>query len=176
MEEINALTQEIIVRRLASEDALQYRMVRLHGLLHDPTAFNGCHEEESRWPSTDFVTRIDKPAPSRIFGAFLATELGGTVAFDVLSSSKLRHKATLWGMYTLPKFRGYGIGRALLTNLLAYARNETAIEHILLSVTKSNRIASQWYENAGFQIYGIEPNAVKLEIGYDDDELRVLTL
>jgi ribosomal protein S18 acetylase RimI-like enzyme len=168
---------QFIVRRLAIQDTETYRDIRLHGLLHDPLAFTGCHDEESMMPPADFGDRIGEPQGlSAIFGTFLMTtgEMIGTVALDVPTAVKLRHKATLWGMYTLPSARGLGAGRAMMAHLVGYAR-QIGIERVLLVVTATN-VARHWYEQEGFRLYGVERHAVKTSLSYEDDELRVLEL
>jgi ribosomal protein S18 acetylase RimI-like enzyme len=168
----------ITVRRLTVFDTAKYRTVRLHGLLNDPTAFGGCHAEESPLTEAEFAAFItEPPSKSAIFGAFLSNqEMVGVVGLKIPTSTKMQHKATLWGMYTLPSARGLGVGRALMTHLLGYARSQPALERILLAVTASNVVASRWYAKEGFRLYGTEPCAVKFGCNYEDDELRVLDL
>jgi ribosomal protein S18 acetylase RimI-like enzyme len=167
-----------MVRRLTALDTANYRTVRLHGLLNDPTAFGGCHAEESLLTESEFAAFItEPPTKSAIFGAFLMNhEMAGVVGLAIPTISKMQHKATLWGMYTLPMARGLGVGRALMTHLLGYARSQPALERILLAVTASNVIARDWYAKEGFRLYGTEPRAVKFGCNYEDDELRVLDL
>ena len=166
------------VRRLTVLDAAQYRSVRLHGLLNDPVAFGGCHAEESLLTEAEFATYIpEPPRQSAIFAAFLADgDMVGVVGLLVPTAVKMRHKATLWGMYTLPEARGLGVGRELMRHLLAYARSQPALERVLLAVTASNVVASNWYAKQGFQLYGIERRSVKFGASYEDDELRALDL
>lgn len=168
---------DFTVRQLTVADAADYRAVRLHGLLHEPVAFGGCHTEESSLPIEAFVERI-AAAHNLFFGAFAdpGDNLLGCIALSRETAEKMRHKATLWGMYTMPHARGHGIGRALVAHLLAYARSETAIERVLLAVTASNTTVSRWYEQLGFELYGIEHRAVRFGSIYEDDELRVLDL
>jgi ribosomal protein S18 acetylase RimI-like enzyme len=167
----------ISIRRLTRQDAAQFRDVRLHGLLHDPVAFNGCYEEESRLSKFQFANFIkEPPSPSAIFGAFFDNcEIVGIAGLAVSNALKMQHKGTLWGMYTMPIARGLGVGTALMTAVLDYAR-DLSLERVLLSVTASNTSTSQWYAKLGFQLYGIERNAVKFGSLYEDDELRSLAL
>jgi ribosomal protein S18 acetylase RimI-like enzyme len=168
---------DVVVRRLTKSDAAEYRRVRLDGLKNYPVAFNGCYDIESLLPLDDFAARIfEPPNLSAIFGAFIFKNLFGVVALDVSAAVKLSHKATLWGMYTMPSARGMGIGNKMMQALLSYAAQIPCMERILLSVTASNTQASRWYEELGFKLYGLEPKAVKFGNKYEDDELRVLEL
>lgn len=167
------------IRRLTKTDALQYRETRLHGLLHDPVAFSGCYDEESHRSEADYAALIGPDdAASAVFGAFddATGQLVGVVGLAILPAAKFRHKATLWGMYTHPLARGHGVGRQLMQQVIAYARSQPDLERILLVVTASNTVASNWYASLGFKLYGIEENAVKIGETYDDDELRVMEL
>jgi ribosomal protein S18 acetylase RimI-like enzyme len=166
---------QFTVRRLVYQDAEQYRVIRLHGLLHDPVAFGGCHTEESSLSVERFAAQIVHAA-NIFFGAFAGDEIIGCVALTNPTAAKMQHKATLWGMYTMPQAQGLGVGYAMMQHLLHYAQTQTAVERILLQVTASNTRASQWYERLGFKLYGIEYRAVKFADRYDNDELRVLEL
>jgi ribosomal protein S18 acetylase RimI-like enzyme len=169
--------RDITVRRLTKSDAAAYKGVRLDGLKNYPIAFNGCYGVESNLPLSDFAARISEPPQlSAMFGAFIFDNLSGVVALDVPSAVKLSHKATLWGMYTVPSARGMGVGDKMMQALLEYVNKLPDIERILLSVTASNTKASQWYDRLGFRLYAIEPKAVKFGDRYEDDELRVLEL
>jgi ribosomal protein S18 acetylase RimI-like enzyme len=165
------------IRRLTAFDAIDYHAVRLHGLRHDPVAFNGCYDDEVGLSLAEMAARIPRhDGPSAVFGAYRGNELVGIVSLSISPVAKLAHKGVLWGMYTLPSVRGTGVGRALMSHLLDYARKQTAVEQIHLSVTASNIAAKSWYEELGFRLYGVEPRAVKFASGYEDDELRVLDL
>lgn len=61
--------------------------------------------------------------------------------------------ANLYQMWVDPEARGYGIGRALLNEATAWARNKDAT-HIRLTVTVAQSPAMQLYRSHGFYPVG----------------------
>lgn len=76
------------------------------------------------------------------------------------------HCATL-GMGLLPKFRGQGIGRKLMTRTLdaAFAYGFTRIE---LTVREANVNAIALYKSLGFETEGVHRQAVRIAGRYED--------
>jgi ribosomal protein S18 acetylase RimI-like enzyme len=149
------------VRRLATDDAAQYRALRLRSLREHPEAFTTSWEELDRQPLADTVKRLGS-TDMKWWGAFEGQELAGYVGLDRETRAKSRHKATLVGMYVAPEFAGRGIGRALVDALLTEARAD-GIELVVLTVTHGNTKAAQLYERCGFRSFGIEPHAIKVD-------------
>lgn len=149
------------IRRLTSEDAPQYRALRLRSFREHPEAFTTSWEELERQPLADTVKRL-ATADMKWWGAFEGETLAGYVGLDRETRAKSRHKATLVGMYVAPEFAGRGIARALVDVLLAEARAD-GIELIALTVTHGNAKAAQLYERCGFRSFGIEPHAIKVD-------------
>ena len=102
------------IRVLSEADAAEFWAVRLRGLREDPESFGSAYEESVDTPIEEVARRLKGPADSFVFGAF-APHLVGTVGCHRKEGMKLRHKATIWGMYVTPEWRGRALGRALLT-------------------------------------------------------------
>ena len=86
---------------------------------------------------------------------------------------KVRHKASLWGMYVSPRARGQGAGRALLDAAIGQVRAWPGVEQLELGVTDVAVAARTLYEAAGFRIWGREPRALQWE-GRFVDELHLV--
>ena len=71
------------------------------------------------------------------------------------------------GMGVLKEYRSQGIGRALLHQALAEARNR-GLERVELSVFASNLTAIRLYEKFKFEIEGRKKRARKIDGSYDD--------
>lgn len=149
------------IRRLTSDDAPQYRALRLRSFREHPEAFTTSWEELERQPLADTVKRLAS-TDMKWWGALEGETLAGYVGLDRETRAKSRHKATLVGMYVAPEFAGRGIGRALVDVLLAEARAD-GIELVVLTVTDGNAKAAQLYERCGFRSFGIEPHAIKVD-------------
>ena len=80
--------------------------------------------------------------------------------------NKIRHKATLFGMYVPPRFRGLGLGRQLVVAALECARSRAGIKIVQLTVSQGNASAETLYRRCGFVEFGVEPFAVAVASGY----------
>jgi len=80
--------------------------------------------------------------------------------------NKIRHKATLFGMYVPPRFRGPGLGRQLVAAALEFARSRAGVEIVQLTVTRGNASAEALYRSCGFVEFGVEPLAAAVGSGY----------
>ena len=75
--------------------------------------------------------------------------------------------ASWLGMGVLKEYRSQGIGRALLHQALAEARNR-GLERVELSVFASNLTAIRLYKKFKFEIEGRKKRARKIDGSYDD--------
>ena len=111
-------------------------------------------------------------------GAYSDNVLAGVVSFarDGEDREKLRHKGIISTMYVTKEFRGYGIAKRLLEELIKKVRSIPDIEQINLIVISDNTTAKRLYEKFGFQKYGTELNSIKWEGKYLSEDLMVLRL
>jgi ribosomal protein S18 acetylase RimI-like enzyme len=80
-------------------------------------------------------------------------------------------------MYIEPEFRGKGIGKSLLLSLIEKATSECeGLEQIHLTVVSNNEPAKRLYTSLGFEVYGVEPHALKFGGHYLDEDLMILRL
>lgn len=76
----------------------------------------------------------------------------------------------LVGMYCIKEYRGHGISKAVLSDLMEKAYRLEGLELILLSVVSDNFRAKRFYEFFGFQVYDTEPMALfDGNRSYDED-------
>jgi len=84
---------------------------------------------------------------------------------------RLAHRGSL-GMSVLRAWRKRGIGDALLTTLLDWARAEPGIVKVCLAVYAGNVPAVRLYEKHGFVVEGRRPREIRLDDGsFADDVL-----
>ncbi len=109
-------------------------------------------------------------------GAFIENELVGIVSFtrDGYDREKLRHKGVLFRMYVTKNFRGLGIAKKLIQELIDRAKKIKDIEQINLTVIANNVNAKVLYEKFGFQTFGSENNAIKWKGKYFTEDQMVL--
>jgi ribosomal protein S18 acetylase RimI-like enzyme len=89
------------------------------------------------------------------------------------SSPKTAHKGNVYGMFVEPEIQGRGLGKSLLLELIRKAKNCNGLEQINLTVVSNNEPAKKLYKSIGFQVYGVEKNALKFSGEYFDEDLMV---
>ena len=161
----------IQIRYLTPDDALQLRKLRLFALKESPLAFTESYEELAALGESDYVQRI---RGSHNFGAFAGGELVASMSYFVRPHLKQKHQAVLVGVYVMPEWRGEGVARLLMTEVLAHAAAH--VEMMVLQVAIENFAARHTYLAAGFQSYGVEPHALKIDDRYVDEEHMWLDL
>jgi ribosomal protein S18 acetylase RimI-like enzyme len=166
---------DIEIRALRSEDAPQWRRLRLEALRTHPTAFAMSYEEAAREDVAAFASRMPPPeGPDALFGAFHQGILAGSAGLHVYPALKQRHKGRLWGVYVDPSLRRRGVGDALVRTVIAHARTRVAI--LQLTVLLDNAAARTLYHKLGFVPYGIERRALRHDGKDYDDELMAMDL
>ncbi|GMA52422.1 hypothetical protein GCM10025857_37790 [Alicyclobacillus contaminans] len=165
------------VRVLEAEDAAAYRRLRLEALLHSPEAFQTTYEDFAARSLEQIAAQL-APSPSHVtLGAHTPTgHLVGTVTLVQEQGRKVQHIANVFGMFVAAPWRRRGVGRMLLEAVIAHSQQWPGVEQLRLSVVRSNDGALRLYESLGFQKFGIEPNALKLDGDAWDEVHMVLSL
>lgn len=164
------INTSVEIRELIPEDVEAYRDLRLRALKEFPEAFGSSYEESVQRPIDWYVDRLKTENDNFILGGFLEGELVGTVGMYQSQGLKDRHKGIIWGMHTVTEVQGKGIGRALLMAAIKRARQIPDVELLQLSVVTKNVGARGLYLSCGFEVYGLEPHALKLGDDYLDEE------
>ncbi|WP_349958269.1 GNAT family N-acetyltransferase [Rhizobium sp. ZPR3] len=162
--------QRFSIRRLDRDNASMFRDIRLEGLARHPEAFGASHDEELDYSLTQIGDRIENNA---IFGGFADDGmLVGVVAVARSKSTKMRHIATIWGMYVRPEGRGTGLSRSLM--IAAIDEAGQTCRSIRLTVVSSNAAAIRLYESLGFKAWAVDMEALKVGNIYHDEILMRL--
>lgn len=162
--------QHFSIRRLERGDAAAFRGLRLEGLSLHPEAFGASYEEELAYSEADVGDRI---ANNFVFGG-LAEDgtLAGVIAVARSKGAKMRHIASIWGMYVRPEARGTGLSRLLMSAAVDEAK--TKCRSIRLCVVSSNDAAIRLYESFGFRAWARDVEALKVGDVYHDEILMRL--
>lgn len=166
----------MVIRKLTKHDAEDYRKIRLKALYNNPDSFGTIYHEEAIKTIDKFRDRIPVDNNNFILGWYQDKELIGIVAFYQEERIKFWHKAYIRSMYVKQEYRGKGIGKLLLNELIERTKAINEIEILLLDVVANNISARQLYLSFGFQTYGIEKMAYKSNYQYFDLEYMCLAI
>jgi ribosomal protein S18 acetylase RimI-like enzyme len=164
------------VRLLTPEDAAVYWSLRLRALREHPEAYLTSYEESIDTPLAEVSGRLSL-LENAVFGAFdQAGALVGIAGAFREKRAKVRHKATIVGVYVAPEARGQGVGAAVVGAAVECARGWEGVTQLHLAVAVPNEPAQRLYRSLGFRTYGLEPRAIRLPDRYVDEEHMVLVV
>jgi ribosomal protein S18 acetylase RimI-like enzyme len=161
----------INIKRLEHTDWVDYKILRLEAMIESKEAFASTYEEESQRTEVEWKQWLD----AYIMGAFDGGDLVGCMTMLRNRSAKNNHAAHIYGVYIRPKYRGFGIGKMLLEDIISQA-NFVGIEIIYLNVTTTQVAAIGLYRSFGFVTYGVMPDSLRIGDRYFDQECMVLKL
>ena len=152
------------IRRLEPVEATLYRELRLEALQLHPYAYGSTFELESAEPLDFFERRI---GTSEILLGSIGNAPMGIVRFSIPTFVTERHKGMLTGMYVRATAEGSGLASALVDAVIERARGRVIL--VELSVVTTNERALRLYRRHGFEIYGVDPCALKQGDRYLDE-------
>ncbi len=154
--------QGMLIERLTPGHASEYRNLMLEAYARHPDAFTSSAAERAGLPISWWESRLGEGQDSSdvVFGAISTGAIVGVAGLSFQTRQKIRHKATLFGMYVPVARRGRSLGRQLVEYSLACASERSGVSVVQLTVTLGNQAAEVLYERCGFVRFGLEPNAV----------------
>ena len=160
------------VREGEPEDARALHALHVEALRNHPEAFAAGAEEtaaqERPWKGR--FRRYHRQGLGAICLAASGERLVGMSGVYRRDLARARHIATVWGMYVRPAWRGRGVASELLAANIRWAR-ANHVRIVRLAVSVANGRAIRCYHNAGFTVYGVEPDALHHDGVYYDELL-----
>jgi RimJ/RimL family protein N-acetyltransferase len=165
------------VRVLTPADAEPFRQLRRERLDDSPRAFGESIAEcESTSVSAAAARLGSSSGDNFVVGAFAGGQLVGMAGFARNLREKSSHKGLIWGVYVCPTFRNQGVARALFQTLLDRAKSQAGLEQIILTVAVEQIAAKRLYQSLGFEVFGHERHALRVDNAYVDEDHMVLWL
>lgn len=130
--------------------------------------------EELRRTPEETAALLDAGPADASFGAFLDGAMVGIASFSVARLEKMRHKGFITGVYVQEAARGRGVARALMATVLDHAARH--VEIVQCSVVTGNEAARRLYLSLGFVPFALEPQGLKVDGRYADEERLYLRL
>lgn len=161
------------IRPAVPADAVRVRELRLAALAGNPTAFSSDYILSSQEPLQAWIERLERYAlgsNDTLRVAEAGSELVGSCGIFRDPRPKIRHMATIWGVYVDPAWRGLKIGDRLIQACLEWSVSHE-VAFVRLAVNNTNVAAIQCYIRCGFSVYGVEPKSLFYEGRYYDELL-----
>lgn len=149
------------LRRLRGDDAREYVRLRREMLLDTPHAFASSPEDDLASDEVETRRRLDE-SENAVFGAWEGETLVASAGVYRARHLKAAHRATVWGVYVSPAWRGRGVGEAVMRGAIEVARSWPGVEVLGLSASVRSLDAVRLYERMGFERWGIEPDAMRI--------------
>src|SRR5580704_5934163 len=173
------------IRALSSADTEAFRAIRRESLENSPRSFAESLAEHDALSPRQFAKRLASSFSNDnfIIGAFRSSDnendpeplLAGVAGFVRNPRPKQRHKGLIWGVYVRPAFRGTGVARGIIAEVIRRAKTLDGLTQINLNVAAGTP-ARRLYESLGFEVYGHERNSLRVDGEFVDEDLMVLLL
>lgn len=151
------------IRRLTVDDLELFCEIRTEALQKYPETF-GSREEDQGGKAMSAAYR--RWLSGTILGAFERQSLIGTAGFYVSPDKRSRHRGHIYTVYVREASRGKGVGDRLIKELLALAEGHVDQVHLAVLLIATDAIKT--YKRNGFEIYGLDPRAIRIgELTYD---------
>jgi ribosomal protein S18 acetylase RimI-like enzyme len=157
----------MFIRRLDETDYLEYKTIRLEGLMKAPSSFGSSFEEENLFGDDIWKNRLENKNAITL-GAFVDEKLVGVVTLLLNERIKTKHVADIHAMYVASSVQNQGIGTLLINKVISFVAEAEYVRQIKLSVEKLNYKAIRLYEKCGFRVYAEEKQMLCLDNVYYD--------
>jgi ribosomal protein S18 acetylase RimI-like enzyme len=150
------------IRVLREDDWHIYKSLRLRALQESPDSFGSTYVQEFEYSDDEWISLLSEKMSMKKAFPLVAEARGnpGGLAWGQVHDHDTK-SAYVYQMWVAPEARGLGIGRALLNQIISWAKN-AGRRSVKLAVTTTNCAAFALYRSSGFEPYG---NAEELRPG-----------
>jgi ribosomal protein S18 acetylase RimI-like enzyme len=156
---------------LKEENWKHYRDLWLEALKESPESFAADYREQSDLPDSVWKERLAdaiKEESVLVVFAHIGDQAIGMIGAYFDDNPKFRHVATVWGAYVRPAYRGKGIARELVNQLLKRLSERPGIVKVKSYSVTTGHMAVTAYKNFGFDIVGIAKKEIQVGDAFCD--------
>lgn len=159
----------IRIEQVTPEHVPLFKAVRLRALQEAPHAFGATYDYESKLTDEDWQQRTLRWNGDKGIGFLAMNESNACGIAGCFLDPEDATRAQLVSMWTDPAYRQQGLGRLLVNEVIAWAK-ERGTRALHLLVTSNNHSAIQFYERLGFtktgrtEPYPNDPKIVEYEM------------
>jgi RimJ/RimL family protein N-acetyltransferase len=146
---------EVMIRRAATEDA--QNMINFYNVVggeSDFLSFGANEFKRDLEEYKEYITVTSKEPNSVMLLATIESEIIGIATINSSQKDRTKHVGTL-GIVITDKFKGLGLGKVLMNELLEWARQNGITKKISLVTNENNTRAIELYKKLGFEIEGL---------------------
>jgi ribosomal protein S18 acetylase RimI-like enzyme len=143
----------------------EYKALRLKALELEPSAFASSVEEETVWTDEKWIETLKEFQKGTSKIGYFAEDQGKLIGMMFARFGehlKLKHVATIMGVFVDSDFRGQGVGKKLMAALLKDLEFRPEIVRIFLDVEYERLSAQNLYKSFGFKVIGRLEKALKV--------------
>ncbi|MEM1447010.1 MAG: GNAT family N-acetyltransferase [Planctomycetota bacterium] len=143
----------IEIQQLTEDHLATWRTLRLHALRDRPDAFGSTYEAEAVLDDEGWAAKWQSwiGSPGGVWAAMQGEKPVGLVG--CVCDHEAAGRAWLISMWVAPAVRGRGLGKALITSAIRWAKDQ-GLKELRLEVTSNNPVAAQLYSRMGFVMTG----------------------
>jgi len=165
---------KIIISKLNLNEWEKYKKIRLEALKNEPSSFGMSYEEELKLSDDQWKEKLQKYNDENYSIMLFAKDkanLVGMIGAYWVDIEKVKHIGNIFGVYVNPKYRGKGIGKLLMKEILKKLDKMPLIKKIKLGVVTQQIPALRLYEKYGFNKVGKYEKELRVGDEYYDEYL-----
>jgi len=145
------ISPTINIKRATSNDWLLFKNLRLKAFKQEPKAFPSSFEEFSNYKDSYWIDMLNT-SDNIVLIAYDGITPIGLIRAALKDEDVLPNTALIGSLYVIDQFRGTGIGKKLLIELINIVSQQENIKFLRLWVTETQLIAIDLYKSLGFTL------------------------
>lgn len=152
MKSVKELKNTIRIINPSSDDWKKVKNLRLEALQNDPQAFGASYEEQSQRTDDEWKERTQRTIGESKEEILVVAEDGDVFVGMIGAFPKDSTKWIIKAMYVSPQYRGKGVSKKLVEEILKQLDADKRIGTLELSVNTRQEAAVKLYSEFGFDV------------------------